>query len=178
MWDILETIEHYKGELDWQEVSERATQWRIRNTVSLTLMLLIEFFKVELPVIAIKNFNPNNISPKIKSWAIDQIFLDPEDFLDISPNFWTLWSQAPLKEKISRLIRLAFTSRRRISQYYYTPSESKRSYLSYIIRFKNHFPRYMRATFQMLAHDKKMITLAKRQNKNIAMTQWFLSNSQ
>jgi len=156
--DIRETILHYHGQIQWEQVSSRAIQWGASKCVYLTLLFARDLF-----------------DPQVKAWALEQIFHDTDDLIPLSPYFWQLWEPGSLREKASHFLNLIFPPPEFISQEYPAPYGSSRNYLYYLIRLKDHLPRYGRAIWRMLVRDEKMATLAKRQNRNSAMREYLSS---
>jgi len=173
--DILETMRHYGNRLDWAEVANRAKQWRVTNPVSLAFMLLMELFRAETPEVIRQALQPDKIDPAVKAWALEQVFLDPKEFLHLSPYFWQLWGKDSLREKSMHLFRLLFTPREFVAREYGAPFNSLQNDLYYFIRLKEHAARYVRAVWRLILGDKEMKTQIERQNRNLLMEEWFIS---
>ena len=173
--DIRETIRHYDSQIEWEQVSNRATQWGAPNSIYLTLLFARDLLDVRVPFNTMETLKPDNFDPKVKEWALEQIFYHKGDPLSLSPYFWQLWRQGSFREKVAFLMKLIFTSPEFISQEYPAPYGSSRNYFYYLIRLKDHFPRYSRAIWRMLIRDEKMLILAKQQSQNIAMREWLSS---
>lgn len=173
--DIRETIRHYHGQIQWEHVSSRAIQWGARNSVFLTLLFARDLLNAEVPSDTMEALKPDNLDPRVRAWAFEQIFHDTGDLLPLSPYFWQLWEPGSFREKVAHFLNLIFPPPEFISQEYPAPYGSPRNYLYYLNRLKDHLPRYGRAIWRMLVRDEKMLTLAKRQNRNIAMREWLSS---
>ena len=176
--DIRETIRHYSGQIQWKELTNHAAKWGAGNSVYLTLLLAGNLLGAQVPSDALEALKPDNPDPHIKAWAIEQIFHGTIDLPDLSPYFWQLWQPGSFREKITCFLNLIFPPPEFISQEYPTSYGSPKNYLYYLSRLRNHLPRYGRAMWRMLIRDKKMLLLAKHQNRNIAMREWLSSEQQ
>jgi hypothetical protein len=77
--DILETILHYHSQIEWEQVSRRATQWGASKSVYLTLLFARDLLNAKVPSDTLESLKPDNLDPQVKAWAFEQIFLDTGD---------------------------------------------------------------------------------------------------
>jgi hypothetical protein len=173
--DIRESIEHYNNKIKWTQVCSYASEWGVRNSVYLTLLLARDIMGANVPDDVMENLKPDEFDHGVKAWAVKQIF-SAAAAPAISPFFFQLWKPSSFYEKISLLRKLLLPAPEIISQDYPAPFGSIRNYLYYAVRLKDHFRRYARVTRRILKGDEHMIILVKRQNLNIAMREWLASN--
>jgi hypothetical protein len=176
--DIRETIRHHYSQIQWKKLTDYATQWGAGNSVYLTLLFARDFLDARVPSDTLEALKPDNLDPHIEAWAIEQIFHCTGDLLCLSPYFWQLWQPGSLREKVNHFFNLIFPPPEFITQEYPASYGSPQNYLYYLNRMRNHLPRYIHAIWRMLIRDKKMLTLAKHQNRNIAMREWLSSEQQ
>jgi hypothetical protein len=157
------------------QVCSYASEWGVRNSVYLTLLLARDIMGANVPDDVMENLKPDEFDHGVKAWAVKQIF-SAAAAPAISPFFFQLWKPSSFYEKISLLRKLLLPAPEIISQDYPAPFGSIRNYLYYAVRLKDHFRRYARVTRRILKGDEHMILLVKRQNRNIAMREWLASN--
>jgi len=173
--DIRESIEHYNSKIKWTQVCSHASEWGVRNSVYLTLLLARDMMGANVPDDVMEDLKPDEFDHRVKTWAANQIasaVVAPA----ISPFFFQLWKPGSFYEKISLLRKLLLPAPEIISQDYPAPFGSVRNYLYYAVRLKDHFRRYARATRRILKGDEHMTLLVERQNRNIAMREWLAPN--
>jgi hypothetical protein len=173
--DIREAIEHYNNKINWSQVCSHASEWGVRNSVYLTLMLARDMMGANVPDNVMEDLKPYQFDHQVKTWAANQI-VSAAVAPPISPFFFQLWNPGSLYEKISLLRKLLLPAPEIISQDYPAPFGSVRNYLYYAVRFKDRFRRYARATRRILNGDEHMTLLVKQQNRNIAMREWLAPN--
>lgn len=173
--DILETVRHYNGLIDWGDIRHRAIRWRVINLVYLALLLGRDLLRADVPDAVMADFKPDEFDPLVKEWALEQVFRVKADTLSLSPYFWQLWRPGSFREKVLGLLKLLFPSPQFISQKYPASYGSSKNYLYYLVRLKDHFYRYGRAMWRILIRDKEMAILAKQRNRDLAMREWLSS---
>ena len=174
--DIRETIKHYHTQMEWDQVWRRARNWGASNSVYLTLLFARDLLGAQVPDDVMEALEPDAFDPRVRTWAMEQIFHDTDDTLALSPYFWQLWKPGPFQEKAALFRKLLFPSPEFISQKYPTSFEPIRNYLYYLVRLKDHFMRYTGAMWRILLRDDEMRLLVKRQIRNIAMREWLSSD--
>ncbi|MBW1768122.1 MAG: nucleotidyltransferase family protein [Deltaproteobacteria bacterium] len=171
-YDIKETIRHYQGQIEWEQVRHRARKWGAGNAIYLTLSFSRDLLHAQVPDSILSALEPEDSLPEVKSWALRQVFQKRYTERPLSPYFWKLWKSGSAWEKINPLLKLLFTPPEFLSQEYPTSYGPFRSCLYYLVRFKDHFLRYGRSTWRMLTNEEKMIMLAERENRDMAMREW------
>ena len=145
------------------------------NAIYLTLSLVKDLLNVEVPDDDINALKPDNFDPQVKIWALENICHGRADFFPLSPYFWQLWKPGSFREKAYCLLKLIFPAPEFVSQKYPTPYGSLTNYIYYIIRIKDHFSKYGRATWRMMIRNEEMVVSAKQMNQNITMREWLSS---
>ena len=171
-YDIKETIRHYQGQLEWDQVRHRARKWGAGNAIYLTLLFSRDLLHAQVPDSILSALEPEDSLPEVKSWALRQVFQKRYTERPLSPYFWKLWKSGSAWKKINPLLKLLFTPPEFLSQNYPTYYGSFRSCLYYLVRFKDHFFRYGRSTWRMLTNEEKMVMLAEHENRDMAMRKW------
>jgi hypothetical protein len=175
LYDIRETIRHYKTTMDWDELKGRAREWRAGNAIYLALLLAKELVSAEVPDSILATLK-SDYTDSHKQWAIQQMFNGAADGGLLSPFFCFLWRPVSLRKKAAHLLKFMFPPSEHVSERYDTPHRSSENYLSYITRVKEHFGSYARATWKLLTRDQEVLELVRRQNQNTAMREWLSSN--
>ncbi len=176
--DIRETIKYYSPQIEWQQIRSRAREWGVSNVVCLPLLLARDMIGARIPDDVMEDFKPERLDLQLKTWAMEQIFHEPDDISSISPYFCQLWKPGSFREKLISFRKLLFPSPEFVSQRYPAPFGSIRNYLYYLIRLKDHVIPYIRVLWRILSRDKEMASLIKRQNRDIAMRKRLLSRSE
>ena len=175
LYDIRETIRHYKTTMDWDELKGRAREWRAGKAINLALLLAKELVSAEVPDGVLTALTPD-FSDSHKQWAIQQMFNGTADGPSLSPLFCFLWRPVSVRKKAGYFFKFMFPPPEYVSERYETPHRSSGNYLSYLTRVKEHSGRYARATWKLLTRDEEFVGLVKRQNQNTAMREWLSSN--
>ena len=175
LYDIRETIRYYSGRIQWEVVRDRSREWGIGNSVRLTLLLARDLLNADVPDKVLEGLRQDDLDPRVKTWAMEQIFNHRGASLDLSPHFSLLWNSGTLLEKASHFLKLLIPSTEFISQKYPAPHRSLKNYLFYLVRLKDHLSRYCRATWRILVRDEEMRRLVREKNRNLAMREWLSS---
>ena len=175
LYDIRETIRHYADQIQWEVVRDRSREWGIGTSVYLTLLLARDLLNAEVPDQVLEVLRQDDLDPRVKTWAMEQIFNHSGDSLNLSPHFSLLWNSGTFREKAAHFLKLVIPSTEFISQKYPAPHRSIKNYLYYLVRLKNHLSRYCRATWGILVRDEEMRRLVREQNRNLAMREWLSS---
>lgn len=172
LYDIYETIRRYHGRIGWEQIADRATQWRAGNAIYVALRLASELTGCPVPDQIMKSLKPHGSSYAVRAWALRQIFEGTDDEPSLNPRFCVLWSSRPIKEKIAYSLRLVFPSAPLMSQTYQTKHGSMRNYVSYFLHIKKNFFEYADALLGVLTGDKEVLNLIDQQNQNTAIREW------
>jgi hypothetical protein len=173
--DIRQTIQHYKIRIDWNVVHDRAREWRVGKAIYLALLLAKELVSAEVPDSILAALKSDDTDPH-KQWAIQQMFNGAADGGLLSPFFCFLWRPVSIRQKAAHLLKFMFPPSEYVSERCETPHRSSGNYLSYLTRVKEHFGRYVRATWKLLTRDEEFVGLVHQQNQNTAMREWLSSN--
>ncbi|MGA9350203.1 MAG: nucleotidyltransferase family protein [Anaerolineae bacterium] len=176
--DISETVQHYRDEMDWEQVQLRAHQWGTGKYVYLTLHLARELLGAAVPDEILDTLRPDDFDLQVVAGARERIFSDRDSTADassLSPNLAQLWGPRRLQDKAILLLKSAFPSPEVMAQMYPALPDSKRIYLYYPVRLKDLLLRYGRAAWRLLRRDEEMLALAKREKEKTALRDWLAS---
>ncbi len=175
LYDIKITIEHYNSDIEWDELIFRSKEWKVQNSVYMSLLLAKNLLQANVPnKVLNKLYSPTFDSEKL-DWAIDQIFNTEPGGLSLSPYFWQLFRPGFSLNKVISFAKIIFPSPEFISQKYYTVSGTMQNYLYYFVRFKDHFYMYLKAIFLILCRNDQMQTVLRNQIRQIEMRDWLSS---
>ena len=74
--DISEVVRHYNGQIDYEQLHQRAREWGISNCLHLTLLLSKELLQSDVPDALLIDSGPREFDRRLVSWAKEQIFMD------------------------------------------------------------------------------------------------------
>lgn len=151
MCDIFQTLKHYKNEIDWVRLRDKAEQYGIDTLVYTALFIIKEFMDEH-------DNDSHNTLWKLSSEDLDhelarlikkKLFIK-EDILPIIPST-LIRSRAAhtFQEKIKILLRGTFPDREIISKKYSIPRTSKMLYFYYIIYPFRVLLKYRKTLFEM-----------------------------
>ena len=173
--DIRETIRHYATRIDWGIVGERAKEWKVSKGVEISLLLARKLLDADVPDTVFPTHKNQHLDSYIQ-WAVHQIFHGGADRDLLSPFFCFLWRPVSMRQKAAHLLKFMIPPSEHVSERFQTTHGSRKNYLSYITRVKEHFGEYAQATWKMLTRDPETIQQVTRQNQNTAMREWLSSN--
>ncbi|MCF6155443.1 MAG: hypothetical protein E3K36_09355 [Candidatus Brocadia sp.] len=133
--DILQTLEHYRDEIDWVRVKRRAEQYGIDDLIYATIFIAKEIIKGSDDFIcnALTGFASVSLDKELM-WLIRERILTIDDDNTFVPNTVVQSRIAhTFQEKIKILLRGVFPHPEVISRRYSIPLSSKKRYLYYLI---------------------------------------------
>jgi len=173
--DIRETIQHFRGGLDWETIAARAAAWGVRNAVRLSLALARELLGALVPEDVPEGLDPSGVDPAAKAWAQEQIFGEKLDGRLLSPFFWDLWRGDSSRGRFRTLKSLFFPPIESLSAQYRGRYGSRRSSFYYLVRMRDHAALYTGAVRRILTGDREMIARLKNVKKDMTMQEWLVS---
>jgi len=78
LFDISTSIEHYEGDLDWEQVLNRGKEWGVSKCVYLSLFLAKRFASASIPEQIMKDLDVYNDSFDAAARAEELIFRKPD----------------------------------------------------------------------------------------------------
>ncbi len=179
--DICETLQHYKGGIDWGLVQLRTRQWGVGKCVYLTLRLAKELLGVILPDGLMEALKPNDFDERFIALAREQVFstrMGTGHILSLSPVAAKFWGSKRLLDKAATFLKIlerVFPPREVMARGYPPPADSIRIYFYYAMHFRDLLRRHSRHVWRLLRGDEEMRALAKRENDITTLKDWLMS---
>lgn len=176
--DIREICESRGDDFDWQTVLQRARQWGNAGGVYASLLLARDLLGAEVPLDVLDDLHPDGFDSRAVSWAADQVFRDRpgHENVCLSPYYWRLWGDSPLRDKWRNLRTLLFPSREFLFLRYPVEENSPKRFLYYLKRYWDFSAGYGSLTCKILLRDEKAVARARRENRNMAMRDLLISS--
>jgi hypothetical protein len=135
LYDITAVINHFQDTINWDEVYQRAIDWKAEKPVYITLFLANELLGARLPEKFIQKLRPAGFDEKVFTISKDFIFMKHNnDNPEITPELSMLIKAPSLKEKARVLFRRLFISRWEMAELYRISPNSWRIYFYYLVR--------------------------------------------
>ncbi|OAD24114.1 hypothetical protein THIOM_000035 [Candidatus Thiomargarita nelsonii] len=165
-YDIWETLRHYQGEINWEQLMLRSRQWRASKTVYISLYLAKTLFDAVVPNEVLDRLKPEDLEPQVVNWAKAQLF-DKRIYPSI--NLIDFWKSKSSLDKLKVFLKRVFLSPEEMAQLYPVHYNSPRVYFYYLVRLKKLFFEHISRTWLLLRHDKDMVNVSKR---TYALQEW------
>jgi hypothetical protein len=175
IYDIERTIEHYRNEIDWLQVRNRALQWGIEKYVYLTFQLVKEFLATAIPETVLTPLQPKDFNPQLIAWARTLLFAEESASPSLSANLAQMASPHRFQGKTAVFLNSVFPSPKVMARMYPVPRDSKRIYLYYPLRWRDLILHYGYSAWRLLIQSEDMKTLADRENQKTALRNWLAS---
>jgi hypothetical protein len=174
--DIGEVVRHYDGELDWQELGDRARRWGLTHAVYVILRLAQELLEVAVPADWLASLRPDNFDERYLVLARQQILATCMDAgMAQTAQVARLWGPKGLGGKIGIIRDSLLPSRESMAIMYPAPVNSWRIYLYYPVRIKDVLVRHGATLWRLARGDPKTRTAAARTNQVTALRDWLMS---
>jgi len=133
--DIAETIHHFRGEMDWPQVVDRAREWGATRHVGLALHLAGSMLGAEVHDDVIERLIPEGIDQRMVEAAREAVLTQtgPDQWV---PLFRRLGASS-LGDKAKLLRERVFLSRGEMAATYPTSRDSRHFYLYYALRLRD-----------------------------------------
>ncbi|NQT16233.1 MAG: nucleotidyltransferase family protein [Planctomycetes bacterium] len=171
--DVRQTVQHYRGQIEWEDVQRRSERWGVSNAVFLTLLLVRELLGAAVPDNVVESLRPDGFDPEAKEWAVRRIS-DLRSSTDCtSLFFWLMLAPGVFRKRARYLFRLVFPpSLDCVSCPFPAPQHMPKNLGHYIVRLKDKPWPYVRALWRILLRDEEMTAIVKEENRNVAMRKW------
>ena len=138
LYDIAQTVAHFRTELDWDAVCQRSIEWGWSRGVYLILHLSKTLLNAAIPPHVLETLKPAEVPAQLVETAKAYLFM-PDDKSDdtISNNFMRMVGKRPFMDKAKLLIKRLLISRQELANAYAVPLDSPRLYLYYPIRYRD-----------------------------------------
>ena len=155
--DIRETIRHYRDELNWEILQNRASEWGAGNAVYLTLSLAKSLLDADVPDALLDRLKPEK-ETRLPLADAEQLIFNGSDWRKITPqqarNLFA--SESALKTATLFLQRI-FLPRETMARLYALPPNSPRIPLYYPVRLKDLLVRHSRTVWRIWSRDKATV---------------------
>ena len=171
LYDIALAIQHYRAEMDWEQLDLRAQAWKADRCVYLTLRLARELLGAAVPGEMLEAPAFDGFDPRFVTWAEEQVLGERSVGSPDMRNLALLEGASALR-KVSITLRTAFPAPEVMAALYPVSPQSKRVYLYYPVRFRDLVRKYGRTAWRMMRGDRGMVAAAARQNRLNALVDW------
>lgn len=160
--DIAEVVNHFGGQIDWDNVIKRAFRFRWDRGVFLALTIARDFTGAKIPADILAALKSNDYDEAILNTAKEQILTKKRDSNSISAPMIEFTNQKSLKGKFTVVLNRIFPSRKFMEFKYSLQPGTPKLYAYYIFRFWRLFNLHARNLFQLSRGDEKLSGIAKR----------------
>lgn len=175
LYDIRITLDRYADTINWDEVILRSREWKVRNSVYISLLLAKKLIAANVPNEILEILCMPSYTPAKFEWAVQQIFNANPPGQGLSPYFWQLFTPGFSRRKLTSLVKILFPSPEFISQKYDTINGTFHNYLHYFVRVNHKLLRYIKAIVLILIQNTRMREMLHHQIKHIEMKDWLSS---
>jgi hypothetical protein len=123
--DTAETIHHFRSEIDWMQVIDRAREWGATRYVGLTLHMARIMLAAGVPDATLESLVPGGLDPKVLAVASEAVISRTTYDKWLSPAFLGLRGRESLGRKVKRLWERTFLSREAMFAEYPASRNSK-----------------------------------------------------
>jgi hypothetical protein len=169
LFDISTTIEHYAGDLDWEQVLSRGKEWGVSKCIYLSLFLAKKFAGAAIPEQIMKDLDVYNDSFCAKAYAEELIF---RRTTSISTNIVKLFNNDRSLNKLIHAIGCAFPPKKKLADMRPAARNPLSVYFLYYFRIKGLWKRHRQAAWRLFLRDKEMSSIAIFENKRGALKDW------
>ena len=167
--DIASVIDLHGSSLNWNAVIERATQWRWRRGVYLSLYFSKQLVAAPVPADVLKALQPSDLPENIIEAALGQIFTDRELARMVTQPFAEFVTNPSPWNKAKVLWRRIFLPRNDLARKYSLPARSMKVYLFYPRRLLDVLGRHKSNFGKILKDDPGMKGFV---NRRQAIVSW------
>lgn len=175
--DIHKTLGYYQDQIDWDDLFDRARQWKAEKAVYIVLYLARDWLGAQVPSPVLDRFKPDDFNLELVANTKKIISIDAIHWVVYENNFGALWMpNKPYLEKLSIFLKKIFPPLKSLANIYKIPENSLRLYFYYPVHLKCILVKYSGMVWRMLRGDKKTRALM-AQNRQVTMLKdWMKSN--
>lgn len=170
--DIAEVIDHFGGTLDWQVVTERATQRNWARGVYLALVIASEFAGADVPRDVLERLRPADVTDTVLNTVGTQILTDKYFNASVPEHFAKLLVSKSLLDQIKMFMKRVFLPRATIAANYFVPADSFKVYAYYPKRLIDVLLRHGRTFRYMTKHDEYQPSLKDLAARTALISNW------
>jgi len=164
--DIAEVVRQFGGQIDWEQVSVRASEWRINQYVYVALWLSEQFLGAQVPEQVMKALMPGGFDERLLQAAAERA-IEERRGAQVFPSLLRLRYGGSPGDRTS-ILRVLF-SRAVIAGRYNVSPESKAIYFYYPKRFKDLVTTYGADLWRFLRLGRRAVTKAEDGSK---LSEW------
>ncbi len=173
--DIYNTLRYYQDEIDWDDLFQRARQWKAEKVVYIALYLAKDWLAARVPEKVLAQFKPDDFNLGLVAKTIHVIAenINPKFGQNLAP----LWRpNKPFRQKLSILLQRIFPPLDELAYIYNVPENSLRVYFYYPVRLKDTLIKYSGIAWRILRGDKEMQAVMTQENRIAMLRDWMKSN--
>ena len=172
LYDFYLAVQHYQNQIIWDEVWNLADRLKIGNCLYLTLFLLKDLFKLDIPGAMPESQSPREI-PIVAGIAKHMVMSGRSNYEPLSESFAAMSGQKTLVGRVGVALRGLFLSRQTIARLYSTREQSPFIYFFYAVRLKDLLARYASVALRTaLGKDAKVSAWVRQENERIRLKNW------
>ena len=167
--DITETLCHFREELDWLKVQNRAIEWNAAKSLFICLELAKELLNAPVRGSVLQAFRPADLDQAYLPAVRNYVLSGPRS---LSPNISELVEDVSWSQKFVRLIRRIFPPKKVMVREYNLSENSWRVYYFYIVRMRSIFMRNRGSAWRLMRQEPEVMAIAKQQNTIYMIKEW------
>jgi len=171
LFDIARVIEHYKADLDWEQVLSRSKDWGVGKCVYVALSLSERIAGAAIPDKIKADMNVHRDGLDATKLAEELLF---GKGTQMGSNIARLFGNNRFREKLITLAHGAFPPVKTIAEMNPDIKNKISLYLLYFFRIKGLFLRHGRTTWKLFLRDKETVLLAGMENRRNELKDWLV----
>ena len=137
-FDIAATIQHFRNEMDWRQVAERAREWGASRYVGLTFQLVRSMLGTEVPDDVVERLVPGGLDQRILETARECLLAHSGYGRWMPPRpFFSEWRAESFADKVKLPWKRIFLSRDEMAVLYPASRSSRHLYRYYALRLRD-----------------------------------------
>jgi hypothetical protein len=175
--DVVQVIQHYRGELDWSLVPARAQQWGAGRCVYITLRLAQELLGAAVPAEVLQSLEPADVDARFVAQIEHQIFVKDRFPGPKCVGWGRLRASGRLSDKVSVFFESCFPPPKRLAAKYALPAGARHVYLYYLVHLKDLFQRHAGIAWRLLRHEDKAVAWAEYEASKAQIKAWLVRDA-
>lgn len=135
LYDIVEVLRRFEGQIDWQQLAATAKEWRAERVIWLTLRLVQEITAADVPPEVLQLLQPITPDPRIVEEAVHQLSPDGKERVTLTPDLAALSEVKGLGRQFKLIASRIFVPRQVMARLYNVDPRSPRVFGYYLVRF-------------------------------------------
>lgn len=170
--DILEMTRRHRNGMDWDEAQNRAEEWGVRRSLSLTLRLAGDLMAADVPDRIIRDLPRDG---ETTAWVVDRIVSSSRGTLPIPFSLARFHRNRRIRDLVSAALKTLFIPRKKLAIRYNQAPDSKWIFFLYPVHFAEMVRRWGRITWGIVMRRKNTEEDAEWDAKNDALERWLVS---